>query len=756
MNVISDEKLTLELGMTAEEIELARKILGREPTWTEYGIFSVMWSEHCSYKSSKPLLAKLPTKGKQVIQGPGENAGVIALDENIAIVFKIESHNHPSMVEPYQGSATGVGGILRDIFTMGARPIALLDSLHFGDPSINDKKKLSKQEKNSLRGTVRGVIAGISDYGNSVGIPTVAGELHFDSRYQKNCLVNVMAVGIGKRNRIANAKAQIPGEQVLYYGNSTGRDGIHGATFASDVFDGKEKDRRPNVQIGDPFMEKRIMEATLELIEEGVVSAIQDMGAAGLTCSSCEMAARGGTGIEINIDKVPLRVKGITPYEIMLSESQERMLAVVKPENIDRAKAILSKWELNATILGEISSNGMMVVKSKKQNEDEEIFAEIPAARISNESPIYSLEGKAPSDLKDRWRLDVESIPVPSNLNQTLFDLISSPELSSRAWVFEQYDHMVGTSTVLKTIGSSSTVMTVDGSSKGIAVTTDSCAKAGFLDPRRGAIEAVAEAARNIACSGARPVAITNNLNFGNPREPEIFWQMKESVEGISTACIAFDTPVTGGNVSLYNESVNFKGERIPILPTVVIGMVGIIDRPERAIGIAARGSSVVLLGDANPTLDASEYLFRIHNRLAGRPQMPDLLLESRLQRFMVEMIEKEIILGANDVSQGGLAVAAAEMSIAGGIGMKLNLPFSNRKDIALFGEAPGLILATCEEKSLEALLNKASSSGVPARKIGELEGFVLSFDKTISIKLAELKNAWSNTLYQLFDVRSK
>jgi phosphoribosylformylglycinamidine synthase subunit PurL len=478
-----DDTRIESLGLSKSEVALARKLLGREPTWTEFGIFAVMWSEHCSYKSSKRLLRTLPTQGEFVLEGPGENAGIIALDDEWAIAFKIESHNHPSAIEPLQGAATGVGGILRDIFTMGARPIALLDSLHFGDPRSN------AEASSTTRRLVRGVVKGIADYGNCVGVPTVGGETHFDPSYRGNPLVNVMAIGTVKRDRIIRARASSPGARVLYYGGPTGRDGIHGATFSSETFEEGAEDRRSAVQIGDPFMEKKILEATLELIEANACEAIQDMGAAGLTCSSCEMASRGGTGIRLDLEKVPRRAKGLTPYEIMLSESQERMLAVVLPEKWPIAKRILEKWGLQAVDVGEITDDGLLRVWGRETEADESIeHACMPAARLADEAPIYTLPGEKPADWEKRWALDVDAIPVPKDLGRTLLDLLASPEHASRQWIYEQYDHMVRTGTVYKTLGGDGCVVRIDGSKKAIAVATDSNARAASLDPRRGAM----------------------------------------------------------------------------------------------------------------------------------------------------------------------------------------------------------------------------------------------------------------------------
>jgi phosphoribosylformylglycinamidine synthase len=785
---MTDEQLSQELGLTRDELALARAILGREPSWTEFGIFGVMWSEHCSYKSSKPLLARLPTSGEHVLEGPGENAGVVALDENLAVAFKIESHNHPSAVEPYQGAATGVGGILRDIFTMGARPIALLDSLHFGPPrsaggdraeeervssaatgcrkspraeeervssAATGCRKSPRAEEERVRALVRGVVSGIADYGNCVGVPTVGGETHFDASYQGNPLINVMAVGIVRRDRIALARASTPGARVLYYGNATGRDGIHGATFASEIFEEGGADRRSNVQIGDPFMEKRIMEATLELIEHSAVEGIQDMGAAGLTCSSCEMASRGGAGVRIDLDRLPRRARGMTPYEIMLSESQERMLAVVTPEKWGQARAILEKWGLEAVDLGEVTGDGFLCVEGREREEAPfGTLASIPAARIADAAPVRALRGARPPDFEKRWELDLETIPVPDDLNATLLCLLASPELSSRRWIWEQFDHMVRTSTVIRTVGGDAVVLRVDGSRRALAVTTDSRATAAWLDPRRGAMLAVAEAARNVAAVGARPIAITNNLNFGNPERPEIFWQMEESIEGMAAACRAFETPVTGGNVSLYNEHAACGGEVTAIMPTVVIGMLGVLEDVGHAVGIAAQAGLVFLVGEGAPILDGSEYQRTIHGRLAGRPTAPDLAREKALQEFLVAAAARRLVLAAHDIAHGGLAVTAAEMALAGRTGMTIGIPAERRPDIMLFGEAPGRALVIAEPASEAPLRALAESLGVGFAGIGVAGGARFRIGDAIDLDVSEITAAGAHVLWDLFDVK--
>ncbi|MEK8022435.1 MAG: phosphoribosylformylglycinamidine synthase subunit PurL [Candidatus Hydrogenedentota bacterium] len=740
-----------ELGLTRGEYDHIVSLLGREPNETELGIYGVMWSEHCSYKNSRKLLSGLPTTGSHVLQGPGENAGVIALDENLAVCFKIESHNHPSAIEPYQGAATGVGGILRDIFAMGARPIALLDSLHFGDPHERGKCRERPgmagsvdPESDRVATLVRGVVRGIADYGNCVGIPTVAGETRFDANYLGNPLVNVMAVGIVPRDRIMRARASGIGGRVLYYGGPTGRDGIHGATFSSETFEEGVEDKRSAVQIGDPFMEKKILEATLELIESDAVDAIQDMGAAGLTCSSCEMASRGETGIEIDLARVPLRAARMSPYEIMLSESQERMLAVVSPEKWEKAAAILAKWDMKAHDLGEIKPGRSMVVKR-----GDEICAEIPVPSLTDAAPLNSPAMREPDNREARLALHLDDIPEPADPGAVLLRLLDSPELCSRAWIWEQYDHMVGTSTALKTIGGDAAVLRVHGSEKAVAVSVDSCARAASLDPKTGAMLAVAESARNVACSGALPVAATNCCNFGNPNRPEIYWQLAQSIEGMSEACRALDTPITGGNVSLYNET---DGEAIS--PTLTIGMLGILDASAHATGIALQAGNLFLIGSGAPSLAASEYLYQEHHRIAGRPAAPDFADERAIQKLLLAGIQGGLIRAAHDVSLGGIAVTLAEMARAGRMGIRVDLPGAERTDVALFGEGPGRVIVVVEEKDEEKIMELARKFATEIRKLGEAGGGELVMKPGIRIPMSEILAAGRDTFTKLFEKR--
>ena len=716
-----------EHGLSPDEYDKVLEILGREPTITELGIFSVMWSEHCSYKCSKKQLRTLPTTGKCVLQGPGENAGIIDIGNGLAIVFKIESHNHPSAVEPYEGAATGIGGILRDIFTMGARPIALLDSLHFGKLDDSRQKYLFEH-----------VVKGIADYGNCVGIPTIAGEIYFDDSYRGNCLINVMAVGIMKQEDITYAIAEGKGNPVIYYGSSTGRDGIHGATFASVELSDESESKRASVQVGDPFTEKLILEATLELIEKGLWLGIQDMGAAGLTCSSCEMAGRGGTGIEIDLDKVPQRAEGLTAYEIMLSESQERMLGVCTKENEPDVKKILNKWGLEAHVLGEVRDDGILQVKHLG-----EVVAEMPAAPLSEEAPVYSPESKRPSYLDKINKCDYASAKIPEDLNKVLLNLLSNPTIASKRWVYEQYDHMVQTNTAVPPGRGDAGVLRIRGTNKAIAITTDCNGFQVYLDPKAGASMAVAEAARNLVCTGAKPLAITNCLNFGNPTKPEIFWQFKEAVAGMKEACEVLDTPVTGGNVSFYNESY---GEAV--YPTPVIGMIGLIEDVNKIITkrFQFENDKIILLGQ-NPSSDICElggsmFLKDILGTQKGPCPSIDLDMEKRIQQFTLEMIDKGIVHAAHDCSEGGLGVALAEICIAGKLGANISIKSENPA-LALFNEYPSRILLSVSPENEGKVLKEAEEKNIPCAVLGTSTGKRLVIKNVIDLSLEDLTKSF-------------
>ncbi|TDI85709.1 MAG: phosphoribosylformylglycinamidine synthase subunit PurL [Caldithrix sp.] len=726
---IVDPILAKEHGLNQEEYEQILRILGRVPTFTELGIFSVMWSEHCSYKNSIAVLKTMPRDGEHLLVKAGEeNAGIVDIGGGLAVAFKIESHNHPSAVEPYQGAATGLGGILRDIFSMGARPIAALDSLRFG--SLNDAR---------VRYLFNGVVKGIGDYGNCFGVPTVGGEVYFDESYQGNPLVNCMAVGIVKHDRIAKAIAEEPGSAVVIFGSSTGRDGIHGATFASEEIDETAEDRRPQVQVGDPFAEKLLLEATLEMIEADLLVGVQDMGAAGITCSSSEMAAKGECGIELDLDKVPQREPGMTPYEILLSESQERMLAVVKKGNEEAVKAICDKWDLESMIIGKVTSDGCLTVRSKG-----EIVAEIPAETLvlGGGAPVYFRESCQPDYLDELRTFDLQSLPEPDDYTEVLRKLLSSPNIASKKWVFQQYDHMVRSNT-LTLPGSDSAVVRIKGTRKGLALSTDCNGKYVFLNPRRGGQIAVAEAARNVVCSGAQPIAITNCLNFGNPYKPEIFWQFKEAVAGIGEACRALDTPVTGGNVSFYNENPDSA-----VFPTPVIGMLGLINDIAHVMTSAFEraGDIILLLGENRGEIGGSEYLQLQFDRVAGDCPGLDLEFEKRVQDCVLALIRAGLLSSAHDVSDGGLAVALAESCILSeeSLGVHVSLNFEDRADFVLFGEDQSRIVLSLPEFNLNGVNKIISQHNLPAGTIGRVTEKDLVINQLIKCDVAELRELYS------------
>ena len=705
------QELAVQHGLSEEEYARILEILGRTPTYTELGIFSVMWSEHCSYKNSIAVLKTLPRSGGRLLVSAGEeNAGLVDIGDGLAVAFKIESHNHPSAVEPYQGAATGVGGIMRDIFTMGARPIAALNSLRFGD--IRDPRTQS---------LLKGVVKGIGDYGNSFGVPTVAGEVYFDPCYQENPLVNAMAVGIVKHGQWASAIAKGVGNPVMIVGSATGRDGIHGATFASEEISETSEAKRPSVQVGDPFTEKLLLEASLEAIRSGYVVGIQDMGAAGITCSTSEMSAKGRSGMSITLDTVPVRESGMTAYEIMLSESQERMLVVVQRGYEEEVKSILAKWDLHAEIIGTITEGENLTVEHNGQ-----VVASIPASSLvlGGGAPVYNRELKEPEYLKEARRFDPESIPMPGDLNDVLLKLLRSPNIASKHWVYEQYDQMVRTSNISAS-GSDAAVVLVKDSGKALAVKTDCNGRYTYLNPYRGGLIAVAEAARNVLCVGAKPLAITNCLNFGNPYKPEVYWQFKEAVRGIGDACRAFGTPVTGGNVSFYNEAPTSS-----VYPTPVIGMLGLIEEVSKAITSHFKddGDVVLLLGSCRGEIGGSEYLSWIHGIVAGDAPECNLDDERRLQTACLDAAGKGILKSAHDCSEGGLAVAIAECCISGqgpakGAVIRVNGYSSIRPDFLLFGEDQGRILVTTNPGNQEAIVELMNRHGVPVAVVGVVGG---------------------------------
>ena len=702
-----DPAITPELvqdhGLSPEEYDRVQKILGREPTFTELGIFSAMWSEHCGYKNSKRLLRLLPTEAPWVIQGPGENAGVIDLGDGLALAFKIESHNHPSAVEPYQGAATGVGGILRDVFTMGARPIAVLDSLRFGD-----------LDSGRVRYLFGGVVRGVGDYGNCVGIPNIGGEVQFDRGYEGNPIVNAMCLGLMKAEDLIKGEAAGIGNTLMAVGARTGRDGIHGATFASEELSEDSQASRPQVQVGDPFTEKLLLEASLELIKSGHIVGIQDMGAAGLTSTASEMAGRSGTGVEIDTLRVPVREPGMTPYEILLSESQERMLVVAKVGHEDNVRDILKKWELEAEVVGQVTDDGTFRVR-----EGERVVAEIPALPLTEGCPTYERAGVEDEKMHALRRMDLSPFEtIDGSESDVLLRLLGSPNIASKHWIYNQYDTTVRTGTALRP-GGDAGVVRLRGTKKAVAATTDCNGRYVYLEPRIGAMIAVAEAARNLVCVGALPTAVTNNLNFGSPLKSHIYHQFREAVLGMAEACKLFETPVTGGNVSFYNET---DGEAI--YPTPVIGMVGILEDVANLTRhpFQTEGDAIVLLGNNTKELGASEYLYVIHDIVGGSPPSVDLLGERRLQHAVLAAIQKGLLRSAHDVSEGGLACALAECALGDGQtphGVDVTLDDELPPAALLFGEAQGRVVISCDAKRAEKVEQLARDHGVPSRVIG-------------------------------------
>jgi phosphoribosylformylglycinamidine synthase len=763
-------------GLTREEYDRIVGFLGREPNLTELGIFSVMWSEHCSYKSSRVHLKTLPTKGPQVLQGPGENAGAVDVGEGLAAVFKIESHNHPSFIEPYQGAATGVGGIIRDIFTMGARPIALLNSLRFGSLEVPGTKRL-----------LEGVVAGIAGYGNSIGIPTVGGEIVFEPSYSGNPLVNVFCLGIAKASDIIKGVASGIGNPVYYVGAKTGRDGIHGATMASAEFDEKSAEKRPAVQVGDPFMEKLLLEACLEVMRTDALVGIQDMGAAGLTCSTTEMGSRGGAGVEIDVSLVPQRETGMTPYEIMLSESQERMLLVAKRGREAEVERIFEKWDLHAVRIGEVTSDGVLRVKDRGS-----VVAEIPNRALTDDAPVYRRPMVEPEYLRDVQQLDLDSLGdrsperlalhragagrSPERLalhgagnvargfqpSDDLLALLGSPTIGSKRWVYRQYDHMVRTSTI-NLPGMGAGVVRVRGTDRALALSVDGNGRYCYLDPYRGAMLAVAEAARNVACAGARPLGATNCLNFGNPERPAIMWQFAKAVEGIGEACRALDVPITGGNVSLYNET-----DGNAIYPTPVIGVVGLLEHADRVVArrFRAPGDAIVMLGDSRGELGGTEYLKVIHGLVRGVPPALDLAAERALQQLLVALSEERLVRSAHDCSDGGIAVTLAECCFdTAGMGAEVEIDrvrVAGTEAVnvaaALFGESASRVVIGVAQDDVTAVLQRAAAASVPAQVIGRTGGnrlrIAVAGETVIDVSVDEAERVWSSAIEKYFERR--
>ncbi|MCB2230527.1 phosphoribosylformylglycinamidine synthase subunit PurL [bacterium] len=729
---VTDE-LVASHGLTPEEYERIKQILGRTPTFTELGVFSVMWSEHCSYKNSIALLKTLPREGKNLLASAGEeNAGAVDIGDGLAVVFKIESHNHPSAIEPYQGAATGVGGILRDIFTMGARPIASLNSLRFGSPT-NPR----------VRYLIDGVVRGIGDYGNSFGVPTVAGEVFFDEAYTGNPLVNAMAVGLVKSDGIISATAKGAGNPMMIVGSKTGRDGIHGATFASEELSEKSESKRPSVQIGDPFTEKLLLEATLEIIDKDLVVGIQDMGAAGITCCSSEMTAKGESGLELEINQVPVRETGMIPYEILLSESQERMMVCVKKGKEDAVREVFDKWGLDSTIVGHVTDDKLMTVKLNG-----EVVSQIPSFDLvlGGGAPVYHRETKRPAYIDELATLDIDSLTTPSDWNKTLITMISSPNLCHKGWVFEQYDHMVRTNTAVGP-GSDAAVLRIRKTDKALAMTTDCNGRYCYLNPRLGARSAVAEAARNIVCSGGRPLAVTNCLNFGNPYKPEIYYCFAEAVGGMGDACRVFETPVTGGNVSFYNED-----PQRAVYPTPTIGMVGLIEHTDHITTqwFKDNGDVVFLLGTTGDDLGASEYLHVVHRLRRGAVPSLDLTREKKLQDALLAAIQSGLVKSAHDVSDGGLAIALAECCISHNdhqIGASVRIEADVRPDSLLFGESQSRVIVSAAAVDADRLETHFRNAGIPVARIGLVGGRRLVINELVDIELESISSAFYNAM---------
>lgn len=745
---IERKRLWRRMALTDIEYRRIVQVLGRKPNYTELGMFAVLWSEHCAYKHSKLVLKKLPTTGPRVVQGPGENAGVVDIGHGLAIAFKEESHNHPSAIEPFQGAATGVGGIVRDILAMGARPIAILDSLRFGPPQDPRTRYL-----------MGGVVAGIAAYGNSIGVPTVGGEVYFEDSYYGNPLVNVMCLGILEKSKLARGIASGIGNKVLLVGSRTGRDGIHGATFASEELTEKSEQRRPSVQVGDPFMEKLLIESCLEALETGHVVGIQDLGAAGLTSSSAEMAARAGTGMVIDVALVPKREKGMTPYEVMLSESQERMLLVVKSGAEREVQKVFEKWGLQSTVIGEVTDDGLLKVL-----DGDKLVARIPVKALTEQAPVYEPKKKKPEYLKKIDLFRVGNVPdlEAERIQETLFRVLASPNVASKRWVYHQYDHMVQLNTVFLP-GGDAALLRIKGTPAAIAVSMAGNGRYCYLDPYAGGAIAVAEAARNVVCTGALPIGLTNCLNFGNPEKPEVFWQFEQVVEGISNACAALEIPVTGGNVSFYNESGDYA-----VYPTPVIGVVGILEDIERRCfsGFVREGDVIAVLGIVRGELGGTEYLKIVHGMIDGSPPSIDLQFEKSIQDACLEAIHRGLINSAHDCSDGGLLPTIAEACFIGAdrpggrlFGAELMMERRERRlDELFFGESTSRIIVSFRPLHLGKFSEVARKYHVPFTVLGMVGGdrFKLTLDGrvVVDVPIAELKRTWDGAIPSLMELK--
>lgn len=724
---IKENRLYAEMGLSDEEFALVEKILGRTPNYTETGLFSVMWSEHCSYKNSKLILKKFPVTGEKVLQGPGEGAGIVDIGDDLAVVFKIESHNHPSAIEPYQGAATGIGGIIRDVFSMGARPIALLNSLRFGELQNPRVKYLFKE-----------VVAGIAGYGNCIGIPTVGGEIQFDSSYEGNPLVNAMCVGLIAHKDIKKGQAHGIGNTVMYVGAKTGRDGIHGATFASEELSQASEEKRPAVQVGDPFMEKLLLEACLELVQSDALVGIQDMGAAGLTSSSAEMASKAGSGIEMHLDHVPQRETNMTAYEMMLSESQERMLLVVKKGRENEIIELFSKYGLEAVSIGRVTDDHQLTLFHQGEK-----VAQVPVDALAEDAPVYHKPSKEPQFFRDFQAMNVK-VPVVTDYKETLLNLLAQPTIASKEWVYNQYDYMVRTNTVVAP-GSDAAVVRIRGTKKALAMTTDCNSRYLYLDPENGGKIAVAEAARNIVCSGGEPLAITDCLNFGNPEKPEIFWQLEQAADGMSEACRTLKTPVIGGNVSLYNET---NGEAV--YPTPVVGMVGLIEDTAHITTQTFKdaGDLIYIIGEAKEEFGGSELQKMVEGKIFGSAPAIDLEIEQKRQSQLLQAIRSGLVASAHDISEGGLSIALAE-SLFGQNQLGVKVSIKGIETAALFGETQSRFLLSIKEENqaaFEALMDDAVCLG----KVTSTPTLIVHNEKgelLIDAAVQELQDVWKGAI---------
>ena len=733
-----EARMWRELGLSDEEFQQVVSVIGREPTPTELAMFSVEWSEHCGYPRSRRLLALLPKEGKYASRAEGEDAGGIEVAPNLTVLFKMESHNHPSQVEPFQGAATGVGGIIRDIFTMGARPIAVLDPLRFGE--LDDPR---------ARYLLKGVVNGISFYGNCLGVPTIGGELRFEDAYRGNCLVNVMAIGVVETDKIATSKAGGAGNPVIIVGNSTGRDGIGGASILASHEFGADEEKRPTVQIGDPFTEKCLIEACLEALGTGAIVGIKDMGAAGITCTTCEMSAAGGHGMEVELQRVPRREPAMEPWEMMMSESQERMLIVAEKGREDEVVGIFRKWDLNAVVIGKVTDDGVLRVRDEGR-----VVAEVEAQALAS-PPTYDLPWEEPAYYREAQSADLSRLPMPKDMTAVLMDLLASPNIASAEWVYQQYDHMVQTNTVVAP-GADAAVLQLKGYRQGIAVTTDGNGRYCYLDPYVGAQLVVAEAARNLVCVGAEPAGVTDCLNFGNPEKPDRFWQFRRCVEGLADACRAFGLPVVSGNVSFYNETPDSA-----VYPTPVLGVVGVLEDVQRHCTGAFKqaGDAILLLGETREDLGGTEYLKRHHQQVTGRPPALDLELEKKVQGACLEAVREGLAASAHDCADGGLAVALAECCIWGKLGATATLPAGEAKvrlDARLFGESPSRIVISARPENVDRIRAIASRHGAPVGEIGRVGGRELEIraegKAAVRAGAAEMERTWGSAIRTLVE----